>query len=220
MVEHHISSKKYTAMETGLNFLKNTAAQSELPCSCLGSTVVRCGLACLLRRCFVLVMISLVGISVSLKADEPSLMTLSQSFENQVQPLLVRSCGKCHGANPKDNDLDLISFRSVRSFLARPEVLGNVAERVRGGDMPPKGEPQPEHAERERLVKWITAALDAEADARAGDPGPVTLRRLSNTEYDNAIRDLTGVDMKPTQAREFPVDSVGGEGFANVGELS
>lgn len=218
MVEHHISSKKYTAMETGLNFLKNTAAQSELPCSCLGSTVVRCGLACLLRRCFVLVMISLVGISVSLKADEPSLMTLSQSFENQVQPLLVRSCGKCHGANPKDNDLDLISFRSVRSFLARPEVLGNVAERVRGGDMPPKGEPQPEHAERERLLKWITAALDAEADARAGDPGPVTLRRLSNTEYDNAIRDLTGVDMKPTQAREFPVDSVGGEGFANVGE--
>ena len=35
--------------------------------------------------------------------------------------------------------------------------------------------------------------LDAEADARAGDPGPVTLRRLSNTEYDNAVRDLTGV---------------------------
>ena len=65
---------------------------------------------------------------------------------------------------------------------------------------------------------WITAALDAEAAARAGDPGPVTLRRLSNTEYDNAVRDLTGVDMMPTQAREFPVDSVGGEGFANVGE--
>nr|MBC8357119.1 DUF1592 domain-containing protein [Planctomycetota bacterium] len=72
--------------------------------------------------------------------------------------------------------------------------------------------------EREQLLGWITAALDAEAAARAGDPGPVTLRRLSNTEYDNAIRDLTGVDMRPTQAREFPVDSVGGEGFANVGE--
>ena len=46
----------------------------------------------------------------------------------------------------------------------------------------------------------------------------MTLRRLSNTEYDNAIRDLTGVDMRPTRAREFPIDSVGGEGFANVGE--
>src|SRR5436853_494060 len=43
-------------------------------------------------------------------------------------------------------------------------------------------------------------------------------RPLSKTEYDNAIRDLTGVDMRPTQGREFPVDSVGGEGFANVGD--
>jgi len=97
-------------------------------------------------------------------------------------------------------------------------VLSNAAERVRGGDMPPKDAPQLDQAEREQLLGWITAALDAEAAARAGDPGPVTLRRLSNTEYDNAIRDLTGVDMRPTQAREFPVDSVGGEGFANVGE--
>jgi len=72
--------------------------------------------------------------------------------------------------------------------------------------------------EREQLLGWIKAALDAEAAARVGDPGPVTLRRLSNAEYDNAVRDLTGVDMRPTQAREFPADSVGGEGFANVGD--
>jgi hypothetical protein len=36
--------------------------------------------------------------------------------------------------------------------------------------------------------------LDAEARARAGDPGLVPLRRLSNAEYDATIRDLTGVD--------------------------
>ncbi|MFM7845664.1 MAG: DUF1587 domain-containing protein, partial [Planctomycetota bacterium] len=46
----------------------------------------------------------------------------------------------------------------------------------------------------------------------------MTLRRLSNNAWDNAIRDLTGIDMRPTQVREFPIDSVGGEGFANVGE--
>ena len=145
-------------------------------------------------------------------------MTISELFEIQVQPLLVRSCGKCHGKTPRDNDLDLTSFDSAQAMLARPKMLSNVAERVRGGDMPPKDAPQLDQAEREQLLGWITAALDAEAAARAGDPGPVTLRRLSNTEYDNAVRDLTGVDMRPTQAREFPVDSVGGEGFANVGE--
>ncbi len=42
------------------------------------------------------------------------------------------------------------------------------------------------------------------------------LRRLSNVEYDNTVRDLTGVDLRP--AREFPVDGAAGEGFTNVGE--
>jgi hypothetical protein len=143
---------------------------------------------------------------------------LSQTYVEQIQPLLVSSCGKCHGTMPMDNDLDLTSFGSAQAILAKPKLLGDVAERLRLGDMPPKDAPQPSQAEREQLLGWINAALDAEAVARAGDPGLVTLRRLSNTEYDNAVRDLTGVDMRLTQAREFPVDSVGGEGFANVGD--
>jgi hypothetical protein len=158
------------------------------------------------------------GAGASLKADEPASMTISESFEKQIQPLLVISCGKCHGKKPQDNDLDLTSFDSHQAILARPKMLSHVADRVRGGDMPPEDAPQLGQTERDQLLGWITAALDAEAAARAGDPGPVTLRRLSNTEYDNVVRDLTGVDMRPTQAREFPVDSVGGEGFANVGE--
>ena len=143
---------------------------------------------------------------------------LAQTYATQIQPLLVRSCGKCHGKMPKDNDLDLTNFGSAQAILARPKMLSDVAERVRGGDMPPKDAPQPSEAEREQLLGWISAALDSEAAARAGDPGPVTLRRLSNTEYDNAVRDLTSVDIRPTRAREFPTDSVGGEGFANVGD--
>jgi Protein of unknown function (DUF1587) len=141
---------------------------------------------------------------------------LAQSFSNQIQPLLVKTCGSCHGKVPMDNELDLTSFGSVEVILAKPKLLGDVADRLRLGDMPPQEAPQPSAAEREQLLGWIEAALDAEAAARAGDPGQVTLRRLSNTEYDNAVRDLTGVDMRPTQAREFPVDSVGGEGFRTL----
>ena len=143
---------------------------------------------------------------------------LAQTYATRIQPLLVRSCGDCHGKTPKDNDLDLTSFGSAQAIIAKPKMMGDVAERLRLGDMPPKEAPQPTPAEREQLLGWISAALDAEAAARACDPGPVTLRRLSNSEYDNAIRDLTGVDLRPTRAREFPVDSVGGEGFANVGD--
>jgi mono/diheme cytochrome c family protein len=143
---------------------------------------------------------------------------LAQAYVAQVHPLMVKTCGGCHGAEPKDNDLDLAGFATSEALLGRPAVLEHVIERLHVGDMPPREAPQPSDAEREQLLGWFTAALDAEAAARAGDPGPVTLRRLSNVEYDNAVRDLTGIDMRPTQAREFPPDAVGGEGFANVGE--
>ena len=154
------------------------------------------------------------------QSDAESVLTKAQNdaFQTQIQPLLIKTCGDCHGKQPTDNDLDLTSFSNAQAMLARPKVLGDVAERLRLGDMPPKEAPQPTAAERDLLLSWINAALDAEATSRAGDPGPVTLRRLSNTEYDNAIRDLTGVDIRPTYFREFPADSVGGEGFANVGD--
>ncbi len=143
---------------------------------------------------------------------------LAQAYAGRVHPLLVKTCGKCHGKEPKDNDLDITSLATAKAILAQPKMLADIAERLNEKDMPPKKAPQPSQAEREQLLGWVAAALDAEAAARAGDPGPVTLRRLSNTEYDNAVRDLTRVDMRPTRAREFPTDSVGGEGFANVGD--
>src|SRR5258708_4098761 len=58
--------------------------------------------------------------------------------------------------------------------------------------------------------------LAAEASARAGDPGRVVVRRLSNAELNNTIRDLTGVDLEP--ARDFPSDGAAGEGFTNAGD--
>ena len=52
---------------------------------------------------------------------------------------------------------------------------------------------------RDRLDR---AVRKLEAKRNAGDPGRVLARRLSNAEYDYTIRDLTGVDLRPT--REFP----------------
>ena len=56
----------------------------------------------------------------------------------------------------------------------------------------------------------------SEAQKNAGDPGLVLARRLSNAEYNYTIRDLTGVDIRPT--REFPVDPANTAGFDNSGE--
>lgn len=142
----------------------------------------------------------------------------AKDYAEQIHPLLVKTCGKCHGKDPEDNDLDITSLVTAEALLAQPKVLEDIAERLNEGEMPPKKAAQPSLAERDQLLGWIGAAVDEAAAAHAGDPGPVMLRRLTNAEYDHAVRDLTGVDMKPTQAGEFAPDSVGGEGFANVGE--
>lgn len=66
-----------------------------------------------------------------------------------------------------------------------------------------------------RAVK-TSVARKADSRTRAVDPGNVPLRRLSNAEYNNTVRDITGVDLQP--AREFPADGAAGEGFTNASE--
>src|SRR6185295_3915896 len=76
--------------------------------------------------------------------------------------------------------------------------------------------PQPSAEQRSRMLASVRDALRQAAQARAGDPGPVVLRRLNNAEYTFTIRDLTGVaSLEP--AKEFPVDGAAGEGFTNTG---
>ena len=83
--------------------------------------------------------------------------------------------------------------------------------------MPPADfSPQPSEESRQLAIAWLNDFRKSEAQRHSGDPGPVLARRLSNAEYDNSIRDLTGVDIRPT--REFPVDPANEAGFDNSGE--
>ena len=92
-----------------------------------------------------------------------------------------------------------------------------VRSRVLSLEMPPDDEArQPRKEERAAVVAWLGEFGDREAERNAGDPGIVLARRLSNAEFDYTIRDLVGVDLRPT--REFPVDPANESGFDNTGE--
>ena len=92
-----------------------------------------------------------------------------------------------------------------------------VLEQLKSGTMPPaKAKKHPNDEARQGIVDWIQAIRKHEAKRNAGDPGRVLARRLSNAEYDYTIRDLTGVDIRPT--REFPVDPANEAGFDNSAE--
>lgn len=113
-------------------------------------------------------------------------------------------------------EIDLSSFATWEDVRKHPQIWQRVGEMLDSGQMPPKDAPQPSAAERKALQSWVHSFLTQEAQARAGDPGRVVLRRLSNAEYTFTLRDLTGVaSLDP--AREFPVDGAAGEGFSNTG---
>src|SRR5438034_2582886 len=137
-------------------------------------------------------------------------------YEKEIRPLLKEFCLGCHSTGKHKGDLDLERFTSPSEVMKHPKVWQGVVEQISLGEMPPKEKPQPAVTQRDRLLGWANAVLDDIALARAGDPGPVVLRRLSNAEYTYTIRDLTGVESLDP-AREFPVDSASGEGFMNVG---
>ncbi|MEZ6090773.1 MAG: DUF1587 domain-containing protein [Pirellulaceae bacterium] len=139
-----------------------------------------------------------------------------QADFNRLRPILRQFCFDCHDASSKEGELDLSTFDSVERVRQDLEPWQSMIVQLETGEMPPKDHPQPSDAERKQLIQWTRRFLDIEALSRAGDPGDVPLHRLSNTQYDNTIRDLTGVDMQPT--REFPRDGVAGEGFTNAAE--
>jgi len=148
--------------------------------------------------------------------DAAVFATLTKDFESKTHPILKQYCLKCHSTEAQEGDLDLERFQALEQIRREPRVWEKVVEMLDNGEMPPKKSRQLSDLQRTELRGWVRSYLDAEARANAGDPGPVVLRRLSNVEYDNTMRDLMGIDLKP--AREFPVDGAAGEGFTNVGE--
>ncbi len=141
---------------------------------------------------------------------------LGDTYVKQVQPLLKKYCFECHSKKVHKGDLDLERFAALGVIRKDLKPWQHLIEQVEAGEMPLKGKPQPTAEERKLILTWTRAMLDAEARARTGDPGRVPMRRLSNAEYDCTIRDLTGVDLRPT--REFPADGAAGEGFTNAAE--
>jgi hypothetical protein len=148
---------------------------------------------------------------------EPTEPPLERQFAEVVQAFLKNYCLACHGAEKPKAKLDLSGYTSTAAIVKNQRLWDHVYERLEAGEMPPEKAPrQPTPHERRAVLEWIRDFREQAARRHAGDPGRVLARRLSNAEFDYTIRDLTGVDIRPT--REFPVDSANEAGFDNSGE--
>jgi hypothetical protein len=156
-------------------------------------------------------------ISTAFAKETASEAALEKKFSGTVRPFVETYCLKCHGPEKPKGDFDLSSFTSLSAVTADFKHWELALERLEANEMPPKkAEKLPTAAQRKEVTEWILALRRFEAGRNAGDPGPVLARRLSNAEYDYTIRDLTGVNIRPT--REFPVDPANQAGFDNSGE--
>lgn len=150
-------------------------------------------------------------------AAEPAAMeAIAGRFGQNALEFTRRYCMDCHSGERPKAKFDISVFQNAADVREGSGLWEIAVEMVESGEMPPEDEPQPSGAERQAMLEWSRLYFDAVAEADAGDPGLVLARRLTNAEWDNAIRDLTGVDIRP--ARDFPVDSANQAGFSNSGE--
>ena len=146
----------------------------------------------------------------------PTVLWGGEPAEN-AEATFAQYCFACHGEATATAGIDLKKLTSEESISDSFRQWEKVAAVLEEGNMPPEGMPQPSAAERRRAADWIVGALNDYAAKHAGDPGPVTVRRLTSGEYAYTVRDLTGLDLN--MERDFAGDAVGGEGFTNFGAV-
>ncbi len=151
-----------------------------------------------------------VALAVAAKPANPW-----EDFHRNVQPFLAKHCYECHGDENAENGFRLDVISDAASLDEGGKSLEMALKNLSIHKMPPKTEPQPEEAERAKIVGWLKTYLAGDPTGPI-NPGRVTLRRLNRAEYNNTIRDLLAIDIRPADV--FPVDDAG-YGFDNNGDV-
>ncbi len=140
-------------------------------------------------------------------------MTLEASFERHTKPFLQQNCVSCHNEDTRTSGIrvDHLDAALEDRHLRLWEVI---RKRIGDATMPPKGVPQPASAERQRMVEWITQALEVARSRPTPKNGIV--RRLTVSQYRNTLRELLLLDDDLTDA--LPPDAVSKDGFVNNAE--
>jgi hypothetical protein len=131
-------------------------------------------------------------------------------------PLLENYCVDCHSSDNAEAEVDLSNLKTLAGVQQNSELAIHTISMIRFAAMPPEDADLPSSDERRELADLLDALVFHAACDMRPRPGRTTARRLNRAEYNNAIRDLFGVDFRP--ADSFPSDEVGG-GFDNNADV-
>lgn len=146
-----------------------------------------------------------------------------ETFDEKILPIIEKKCLKCHQGEDPDGEFDLSKFSNGQAAVEGGDIWERVAVRVRLNEMPPPKSPGLTDPEKGAFHRWVDTRPDqdlcnklASDETQSWYRGHVMSRRLTRTEYGNAIRDLTGQQL-PEELLP-PEDGGGGEGFDTVGD--
>ena len=160
---------------------------------------------------------------VALRAQQPSPGATASPVpvDSASQRAVVnRYCISCHNEKLKTGafTLDNLDIDQVGTHVTEWE---KVVRKLRVRAMPPAapGRPRPDEATYESLIAFLEGSLDRAAAAKPNPGRTDTFHRLNRTEYQNAVRDLLGLEIDA--AALLPTDD-SSHGFdnVNVGGLS
>jgi mono/diheme cytochrome c family protein len=134
------------------------------------------------------------------------------------QAVFNQYCLTCHNQKLRTAGLALDSV-DVSQPAANAELWERVIEKLRAASMPPPGRPRPDPATYRAVAGWLEAEID-----RAWTAGPRSGRinvvhRLNRTEYNNAVRDLLGLDRSVDLRSLLPGDETADGSFDNFADV-
>src|SRR5262249_30905123 len=122
---------------------------------------------------------------------QPSPQTTSV---NPVREFVTTYCISCHNDRLKTGSLTLEHADADQVFNSA-ETWEKVIVKLRSRSMPPVGNRRPDNATYDAVAAWLETELDRAAASHVNPGRPANLHRLNRTEYANAIRDLTGIEL-------------------------
>jgi len=142
------------------------------------------------------------------RGEAPADSSAAQGVGDFVQ----KYCLDCHSGEAPDAGLALDRL-PLKELQRNASEWEKVIRRLDRREMPPEGALRPSEAEYLAATCGIAAPLDREAEEHPRPGRTATLRRMTRSEYQYAIRDL--LDLEINAAEFLPADEIS-HGFDNV----
>ena len=165
------------------------------------------------------------GMLVNVQADEheKKVESWKKTYEEKILPIVEARCVQCHFGDKIEGEFDFSKFPNGQAAADAGDAWERVAKRIRLNEMPPQGSPGLSDEQKGQFHRWVDSRPNqdlckqlASEETQSWYRGFVMSRRLTQTEYRNAIRDIVGVPLQPDE--EPPSDGAGGEGFDTIGD--